>query len=150
MQKVLRKLTDEQAYDSAMYSTLETVLSSHFTTRQTPHPECWYDCFKGLNKKIYVAMQGASEFTLGGELAKWSITDRLKVVSVPTLVMAGEFDTMSQECHQLVVDSIPTAWPLVTIPRAAHCKLLDEPQLCCDAMYKFLYTCEATRGMLRV
>ena len=39
----------------------------------------------------------------------------------------GEFDTMSEECHQLVVDSIPAAWPLVTIPRAAHCKLIDEP-----------------------
>jgi pimeloyl-ACP methyl ester carboxylesterase len=66
---------------------------------------------------------------------------------VPTLVMAGEFDTMSEECHQLCVDSIPTAWPLVTIPRAAHCKLLDEPQLCCAAMYKFVFTCESTRMM---
>lgn len=77
-----------------MYGTVEAVLSSHFTTRLTPHPDCWYDCFKGLNKKIYVAMQGASEFTLGGELAAWSITTRLKAVNVPTLVVMGEHDTM--------------------------------------------------------
>ena len=56
--------------------------------------------------------------------------------------MMGEFDTMSEECHQLVVDSIPTALPLVTIPRAAHCKLLDEPQLCCECIFKFVHTIE--------
>ena len=61
--------------------------------------------------------------------------------------MAGEFDTMSQECHMQVVNSIPTAWPLVTIPRAAHCKLIDEPILCNDAMAKFLFTCDQTRSL---
>ena len=91
-------------------------------------------------------MQGVSEFTLGGELEYWSITERNADIQVPTLVMMGEHDTMSEECHQLVVDSIPTAWPLLTIPRAAHCKLIDEPQLCCDAIYKFCFTCEATRS----
>lgn len=91
---MLRKLEDAKAYDTPMYGTVEAVLSSHFTTRLTPHPDCWYDCFKGLNKKIYVAMQGASEFTLGGELAAWSITTRLKAVNVPTLVVMGEHDTM--------------------------------------------------------
>ena len=33
----------------------------------------------------------------------------------------NSFDTQNIiECHQQVVDSIPTAWPLVVIPRAAH------------------------------
>ena len=66
-------------------------------------------------------------------------------INVPTLVLRGEFDTMSEECHNAVVDSIPTAWPLVTVPRAAHCKFLDEPQLCVDAVQKFLNTCDLTR-----
>ena len=73
--------------------------------------------------------------------------DRNRDVSVPTLVLAGEFDTMSLECSQQVVDSIPTAWPLVVIPRAAHCKLLDEPVLCAAAVAKFLHTCDRTRDM---
>mmetsp|Transcript_5262 Transcript_5262/g.10699 ORF Transcript_5262/g.10699 Transcript_5262/m.10699 type:complete len:93 (+) Transcript_5262:3-281(+) len=90
-------------------------------------------------------MQGKSEFTLGGQLEFWSITERNANINVPTLVMRGEFDTMSEACHNAVVDSIPTAWPLVTIPRAAHCKFLDEPQLCVDAIQKFLNTCDLTR-----
>jgi len=179
------------------------------------------DCIKGQNPRIYVAMQGASEFTLGGELEHWSITERNAALRIPALVLMGEFDTMSTECHQTVwvlawalnsnpqlpfvaltfdstgfacrdreyskdgletlmnlpkwwrgrgrrrrrrrwrcstccadqlrnnhgvafprVDSIPMAWPLVTIPRAAHCKLLDEPQLCVEAIARFLLTVE--------
>ena len=140
---------------------------------------------------------------------------------VPTLVVRGEFDTMTEAVHQEIVDAIPHAHPLVTIPRAGpgthththrhsrmhtrahvrmhasmdarphththarkhphphphprgrvmawvpclndarvravgsksfhdrarlspslllpgHCKLIDEPQLCCSAMAKFL------------
>ena len=46
-----------------------------------------------------------------------------------------------------VVDSIPTAVPLLVIPRAAHVKELDEPQLVVAAVAKFLHTCEQTREM---
>ena len=110
-------------------------------------PKLEGDATKGVNGAIYAGMQGASEFTFGGVLKGWSVRERNATIAVPTLVIAGEYDTMSAECHQLVVDSIPTAWPLVTIPRAAHCKLLDEPQLVCAAAAKFLHTCETTRRM---
>jgi len=141
-QRLLRHLEDTKAYDTAAYRVLEAALGLHFTTRLVPRPACWYAALNGLNQAIYVGMQGASEFTLGGQLEHWSITERNAQLRVPTLVLAGEFDTMSQECQQLVVDSIPTAWPLVTIPRAAHCKLIDEPQLCVEAIARFLFAIE--------
>lgn len=53
---------------------MNEVLTRHFTTRQVPHPQCWHDAVSGCNEKIYVAMQGKSEFTLGGQLEFWSIT----------------------------------------------------------------------------
>mmetsp|Transcript_60421 Transcript_60421/g.165963 ORF Transcript_60421/g.165963 Transcript_60421/m.165963 type:complete len:145 (+) Transcript_60421:329-763(+) len=142
---MLKQLEDTKDYESPMYAKMNEVLTRHFTTRQVPHPQCWHDAVSGCNEKIYVAMQGKSEFTLGGQLEFWSITERNANINVPTLVMRGEFDTMSEACHNAVVDSIPTAWPLVTIPRAAHCKFLDEPQLCVDAIQKFLNTCDLTR-----
>ena len=55
--------------------------------------------------------------------------------------------TIQVECHQQVVESIPTAWPLVLIPRAVHGKEVDEPQLVVEAVAKFLHTCEMTRGI---
>ena len=71
-------------------------------------------------------MQGESEFTFGGALKGWRIVERNDpnpnhnhnhnpnpnpnpnpnqvernaAIAVPTLVLAGEFDTMSVECHQ--------------------------------------------------
>ena len=45
-------------------------------------------------------MQGESEFTTGGLFEHWSIVDRLVNIKVPTLVLAGEYDTMSIECQQ--------------------------------------------------
>ena len=47
-------------------------------------------------------MQGESEFTFGGALKGWRIVERNAAIAVPTLVLAGEFDTMSIECHQQV------------------------------------------------
>lgn len=146
-QKLLKELEDAKAYDNPAYADLERVLTTQFTRRQVPGHKSFTDCEDGFNTEIYVAMQGASEFTIGGVLEHWSITERNATVRIPTLVVAGEFDTMSQECHQLVVNSIPTAWPLVTIPRASHQKLLDEPILVCSAVAKFLFTCETIRSM---
>ena len=91
--------------------------------------------------------QGESEFTLGGVLAGWTITARLHRVRVPALVLVGQYDTMSVECSQAVVDAIPAAWPLVTVPRAAHCKLLDEPHLCAAHLSRFLASVEAARRL---
>lgn len=64
-------------------------------------------------------------------------------------MQVGEFDTMSQECSQQVVDSLPHAFPLVMIPRASHCKLIDEPKLCNGAIFRFLNTVEAIRDLER-
>lgn len=38
----------------------------------------------------YVALNGPSEFTITGELEKWSIVDRNKDVYVPALVLGGQ------------------------------------------------------------
>jgi hypothetical protein len=59
---------------------------------------------------------------------------------------ARRTDDADGQASQEVVDAIMTAWPLVMVPRAAHCKLIDEPQLCCDIFVRFLSTCDATRG----
>lgn len=83
-------------------------------------------------------MQGPSEFAIGGVLETFNCTAELCKVQVPTLVMRGQFDTMTETCSMALVDNIPLAAPLVTIARAGHCKLIDEPQQCAEAMSRFL------------
>jgi hypothetical protein len=44
------------------------------------------------------------------------------------------------------VDNISTAWPLVCIPRAGHCKTIDEPHECIREITRFLNTVEGVRN----
>ena len=144
-------------YETKTYKQIERVLSSMFTTRLVPLPDFWKDCLAGANMEIYSKMQGASEFTIGGCLKHWSIVNRLPCLSkdtslkegdesfvvkapLPVLALAGEFDTMTIECHQNVLDSIGggDTNKLVVIPRAGHCKLVDEPLACCEAVLEFM------------
>jgi L-proline amide hydrolase len=140
-------MTDEGDFDNPVYKQIEQVLSNHFSLRIVPTPECFTNCFKTANFVIYKAMQGASEFTIGGVLENWTITERLHLINVPTVVLCGQYDTMTEECSLAIVNNIPTCWPLVMIPRAGHCKLLDEPQVCVEQTMKFLNTVEASRSL---
>jgi L-proline amide hydrolase len=146
---LLFKLDAEKSYDDPIYKKIDRTLSTHFTTRLVPRPDCYFDSLIKSNMKIYVAMQGPSEFSSGGVLEKWSIRSRSHLIRVPTLVQRGQYDTMSEECCQVIVDDIQTAFPLVTIPRAAHCKLIDEPQLCVNSILRFLNTVEAIRDQTK-
>lgn len=94
---------------------------------------------------MFIQKKGPSEFTIQGVLENWSVREKNSQVRTPALVLAGEFDTMSQRCHQEVAESLPCAWPVVTVPRAAHCKLIDAPFVCCREIVKFLETIESTR-----
>jgi proline iminopeptidase len=84
-------------------------------------------------------MQGPSEFTMSGVLENWDVSDKLKGVNIPTLILRGKYDTMSMRCSQKIKDSMPKGTAkIIEIPRAAHCKLIDEPELCVEETYKFL------------
>ena len=91
-------------------------------------------------------MQGPSEFTIKGVLEQWNITPQLGNVNVPAIVLRGEYDTMSVRCCMAIVEAIPKCQPLVTIPKAAHCKLLDEPNAVCDVIVKFCDGVEKPEG----
>lgn len=110
---LLFKLDAEKKYDDPVYHKIDRTLSTHFTSRLIPRPDCYFECISKANMKIYTAMQGPSEFSSGGVLEKWSIRSRSHLINVPTLVQRGQYDTMSEECCQVIVDDIKTAFPLV-------------------------------------
>lgn len=60
--------------------------------------EVWPDGFnramKHMNGEIYTMMQGPSEFGISGRLANWDIKDRLKELTIPTLMIGAKHDTM--------------------------------------------------------
>jgi L-proline amide hydrolase len=142
-QKLFRQLVADKDFASPIYKAIEGILSKHFTCRQVPPPDCFLESCALANEGIYKQMQGDCEFLIGGVLEQWSIVDRLHLITVPTVVLVGEYDSMTIECSQLTVDNIDTCWPLIEIPRAGHCKLCDEPLECIRHIVKFLNVVEA-------
>ena len=142
-QQLMKKCIADKDFSSPLYNELNEIFSRHFTCRLIPKPDCLTDSLKMMNTEIYSKMQGDCEFMIGGILKDWTITDRLKNVKCPVVVLVGEFDTMTDECSQAIVDNIPFSWPLVKIQRASHCKLCDEPLLCIKETTKFLDTIES-------
>ncbi len=53
--------------------------------------------FAKLNKSLYVTMQGPSEFGISGRLENWDVSKQLSTISVSTLVIGAQHDTMDPE-----------------------------------------------------
>lgn len=53
------------------------------------------------NKEYCICPHNNPDLNHTGHLEGWTITERLPVVNVPTLVLAGQYDTMTEECSQV-------------------------------------------------
>ena len=59
------------------------------------------------NGSAYATMWGPSEMCFNGTLSDWDITFRLKDLDCPTLIVAGRYDSISQEMTELLASLIP-------------------------------------------
>ena len=116
--EVLAKLVAyEEAGDIQNEEFLQLV-NDHFYAQHICRLEEWPEAITGsferLNYKLYDLMQGPSEFRVGGRLIDWDITDRLGEITVPTLMVGAEHDTMDP-------DKMTTQATLVANGRSLHC-----------------------------
>jgi len=68
--------------------------------RLTIWPDALNRSFKHGNNTIYTQMQGPSEFGISGLLANWDIKNRLKEISIPTLMIGAKYDTMDPKAME--------------------------------------------------
>ena len=87
----------EEAGDFQNETYLE-LIQNEFYNKHICRLEEWPEevdvSFAKMNYPLYDLMQGPSEFKVGGRLIDWDITDRLKDISVPTLMVGATYDTM--------------------------------------------------------
>ena len=100
--KILSEImTFENAEDYSNERYLELVVNHYYTEHVIRMPvDEWPNSinrgFNHLNPKVYVTMQGPSEFGVKGDaiLKDWDVKDRLHTISVPTLSIGATHDTM--------------------------------------------------------
>jgi proline iminopeptidase len=136
VQDRIRFLEGIGAYGSREYQDVVEVLTSQFTIRTAPYPDCFVDSSDTMNQEIYVGMQGESEFTVGGTLKTLNITNRLVDIRVPVLLSHGKYDTMRPAVVQAMLDKLPLA-ESVQLNRSGHISMIDEPREMNDAVADF-------------
>jgi L-proline amide hydrolase len=114
--------------DSAEYLAAEDVFYDRHVCRIRPRPAEVAASFDQIDDDptVYHTMNGPSEFHVIGSLKDWSVIDRLDRISVPTLVIAGEFDEALPMVWQPFVDRIPDVRAHV-IADASHMPHVEQP-----------------------
>jgi len=90
-----------------------------------------------VNPTVYAAMWGPVEFAPIGSLNTWDVEDQLKKINVPTLLINGKFDEVTQKAQRRLVKKIKGAeW--VCLPYSSHLAWVEEPAAWISAVSDFL------------
>ena len=100
-------------------------------------PEPVIRAFKHGNNEIYTIMQGPSEFGISGRLANWDIRDRLKEITVPTLMVGAKHDTMDPKAMEEQSKMVQKGRYLYC-PNGSHLSMWDDQQVFMNGVIKFI------------
>jgi proline iminopeptidase len=93
--------------------------------------------FAHINPKVYVPMQGPSELGASGKLADWDRTGDLHRITVPTLVIGAEHDTMDPKHLSWMADQLPNG-RYHHCPDGSHLAMYDDQQTYMSGLVDFL------------
>lgn len=135
-----RHEADDTVTDPEYLHATEVFYARH-VCRMVPTPQDLADSEAQMeaDPTVYHTMNGPNEFHVIGTLRNWSVIDRLPRVTVPTLVVAGEFDEATPATWQPFLDLIPGSVGHVFVG-ASHCTHIEQPEEFRAVIARFLET----------
>ncbi|MBM4169732.1 MAG: alpha/beta fold hydrolase [Ignavibacteria bacterium] len=108
--------------------------------------EQWPDpvvrAFNKINQDVYVLMQGPSEFGIAGRLAEWDRSKDLPKITVPTLVVGAQYDTMDPE-HMKWMASQVEHGSYLYCSNGSHMCMYDDQETYMQGLIKFIKSVDA-------
>lgn len=134
---------NKQDYSNQRYLDL---LMEHYYTRHILRmpTDAWPDPvnrgFKHLNPDVYVTMQGPSEFGIKGDatLLNWDIKDQMKTISVPTLSIGAQHDTMDPKHMEWIASEVQNGRYL-HCPNGSHLSQFDDQEHFFPGLIQFIH-----------
>lgn len=127
----IQRLESDGDFENPRYE--ELLMQHHYTEHVLRMPLAeWPDSimrtFKHLNKKLYVHMQGYSEFgmTPNATLGNWNRSADLTRIEVPTLTIGATHDTMDPE-HMFWMAKQVRNGRYLHCPNGSHLSQYDDP-----------------------
>jgi proline iminopeptidase len=107
--------------------------------RLKPWPEPVTRAFRDANLAIYNHMQGTSEFVVTGTFKDWERWDDLHKITVRTLTLGAENDTMDPEDIRKMATLMPNATAAIC-PDGSHLAMWDDQAIYFEHLLGFLRT----------
>ena len=134
----IRSMEKKGDFQNPRYMAL---LVPHFYNKHILRLPVWPEpvnrMFAHLNSELYTIMQGPSEFGIAGKLANWDVSDQLKNITVPTLVIGATYDTMDPKYMEWMSKQMPKG-EFLLCPNGGHCNLWDDQQIAMAGLIKFI------------
>jgi proline iminopeptidase len=137
--KEVKALEAKGDFESPRYMELliPHFYEKHFLRRPAAEwPDAATRGFARLNKKIYVLMQGPSEFGMSGRLETWDRKADLPKITVPTLVIGSTHDTMDPQHMEWVSKQVKSGRFLLT--GGGHMSMWDDQATFFPGLISFL------------
>jgi proline iminopeptidase len=140
---VLKELMDMEAkkdYENPNYMGL--LIPNHYEKHilRMPYaqwPDPFLRAFKHMNPAVYIPMQGPSELDAQGKLANWSREKDLPKITVPTLVIGAQYDTMDPKHMEMMSKKVAHGRYLYC-PNGSHLAMYDDQQTYMDGVIRFI------------
>ena len=100
-------------------------------------PEPVTRSFGHINQQIYTLMQGPSELGASGRLLNWDRSKDLHRITVPTLVIGAQYDTMDPKYMAGMAKKLSHGQFLLC-PKGSHMAMYDDQQTYFDGLIEFL------------
>lgn len=139
VQATIRQHEEACTTDSTAYQEAVGVFYRRHLCRMDPFPEPLLNSFERLaaDPTVYHTMVGPSEFNAIGTMKDWSVIDRLPQISVPSLVLAGEFDEATPDSWEPFVTGLQNVEHRV-FEGASHTPHLETPAAYFETVGAFL------------
>ena len=142
--EVYKEIMDLEAKEDFASPRYAELVQQHYYTKHVLRmpldqwPESINRAFSHLNPNIYIYMQGYSEFGVTGNasLKGWDVSDKLKNLTVPTLMIGGKYDTMDPKYMEWMSTEVQNGRSLTT--NGSHCSQYDDQKTYFTGLIKFI------------
>jgi len=136
----VKALEANKDYKNPRY--MELLMPAHYEKHILRRPAAeWPDpvnrAFAHLNDKIYIPMQGPSELGASGKLANWDRGKDLAKITVPTLVIGAQHDSMDPKHMEWMSKQFPKG-EYLHCPNGSHMDMYDDQETYMRGLIAFL------------
>jgi proline iminopeptidase len=136
----IKRLEADKDYENPRY--MELLVEHHYVHHVLRMPaDEWPDpvnrAFNRLNKAIYIPLQGPSELGASGRLENWDRTADLGKITVPTLTIGAQYDTMDPDHMRWIAGQVQHGRYLAC-PGGSHMAMYDSQEAYFDGLISFI------------